>query len=155
MQRDSVEVTLQARITANATAFEAWVGVAGEDLLQGVRPYGQNAATVFVPSVAAGGALIRRVEVPPLVSPNGDGVNDEGAIRFVLAKIEDPAPPEVSIYDLSGLRVRLVEPGVDGYGWDGRDDAGELLPPGVYVCQIKLFSDIGDQLVRRIVNLAY
>ena len=66
MQRDSVEVTLQARITANATAFEAGVGVAGEDLLQGVRPYGQNAATVFVPSVAAGGALIRRVEVPPL-----------------------------------------------------------------------------------------
>ncbi len=155
VRNDSVEVTLHARIRANATVFDAWVGLADDELLQGVRPEGENSATVFVPSVATGVGLIRRVVVSSMVSPNGDGVNDQGVIRFVLAKIEGAAMPEVSIYDLSGRRMRRVEPAADGYNWDGRDNAGELLPPGAYVCEIKMVADIGDQYVHRIVNLAY
>lgn len=154
VRRDSVEVKFDTRIHANATPFEGWISVVGEDMQQGVQPAAQHAATVFVPSVADAGVLIRQVEVTPLVSPNGDGVNDEGAIRFVLAKVEE-AVPEVSIYDLSGRQVRVVAPGVDGYGWDGRDDTGRLLPPGAYLCQIKLAADIGDEREHRIVNLAY
>ncbi len=155
VQRDSVEVQFQTRIQANATAFDAWVGVVGEDLQQGVQPEDQHAATVFVPSVANGGALIRQVEVSLLVSPNSDGVNDHAAIGFVLAKVEGGAPPQVSIFDLSGRQVRVVAAGTDGYRWDGRDEGGQILPPGAYVCQIKLAADIGDERVNRIINLAY
>ncbi len=153
VRRDSVEVMFETRIQANATAFDAWVSLVGEDLQQGVRPEEDDAVTVFVPSVASG-VLIRQVEVMPLLTPNGDGVNDEASIRFVLAKVE-AGLPEIAIYDLSGRRVRSVLPGADGYEWDGRGEGGQVLPPGAYICQIKLAADIGEQQVQRIVNLAY
>lgn len=86
VRRDSVEVEFQTRIQANATTFDAWISVVGESLRQGTRPEADEAVTVFVPSVASAGALIRQIEVSPLVSPNGDGINDEASITFALAK---------------------------------------------------------------------
>jgi hypothetical protein len=154
VQGDSVEVSFQARVQANATAFDAWVGRVGQDLRQGTRPQKWQAATVFVPSVASGNRLIRQVEVTSLVTPNADGVNDEATIRFALAKVEG-SEAEVSIYDLSGRRVQTVAAGADVYSWDGRDERGMLLPPGIYVCQIKLAADTGEQTVQRLINLAY
>ena len=154
VRRDSVELTFATRIRDNATVFDGWVGVAGEDLQQGIRPEDNEAATVFVPSVAHGDALIRRVAVSSVVSPNLDGVNDMASIRFALAKAVG-REPEVLIYDLSGQRVRVVLPSSDGYAWDGRDENGQLLPSGIYLCQIKLVADVGDESVHRIVNLVY
>ena len=84
-----------------------------------------------------------------------DRINDAAAIGFVLAKVEGVAQPQVEIYDLSGRQVRVVVTGVDGYSWDGRDEGGEVLPPGAYICQIKLPADIGDEFAYRIINLAY
>ncbi len=153
VQRDSVEVQFQTRIQANATAFDAWVSVVGEDLQQGVKPEESDAVTVFVPSVYSGGELIRQVEVMPIVSPNGDGVNDTASIDFVLAKVEGRVS-QVSIYDLSGRRVRVVAD-AEGYRWDGRDEGGQVLPPGTYICQINQAADIGDENVHRIINLVY
>jgi gliding motility-associated-like protein len=154
VQRDSVEVLFKTRVRANATTFDAWVSLVGTGARQGVRPAEQHSATVFVPAVASGGALIRSVEVTSLVTPNGDGVNDVAAIRFALAKVES-AVPEVTIHDLSGRLVRAVSAGVDGYGWDGRDSTGKMLPPGVYICRIAVAADVGERSVRRIINLAY
>jgi|TARA_B100001964_G_scaffold15532_1_gene16057 hypothetical protein len=154
VQSDSVEVVFDARIQANATAFEAWVSLSGSGVMQGARPAEQHAATVFVPSVALAGALIRSVDVTSQVTPNGDGVNDVASIRFALAKVES-AVPEVTIHDLSGRTMRVVAAGADGYGWDGRDDAGRLLPPGVYLCRIAVAADVGERSVRRIINLMY
>ena len=154
IQRDSVEVEFQARVQANATLFDAWVSVAGEALRQGVRPEQQHASTVFVPSVAGGGSLIRGVDVSPLLTPNGDGINDEASIRFVLAKVES-GEAQVSIHDLSGRQVRRVADGGSGFGWDGRDEVGQLLPPGAYICRIALTADVGEQTAHRVINLAY
>ncbi|MDP7449811.1 MAG: gliding motility-associated C-terminal domain-containing protein, partial [Candidatus Latescibacteria bacterium] len=154
VERDSVEVVFKTRIQANATIFDAWVSVAGDDLRQGVRAEAQYAATVFVPSVATGGALIRSVAVSPLVTPNGDGINDEAQIRFTLAKVEG-ASPAVTIHDLSGRQVRTVD-AVDGaHNWDGRDASGQLLPPGSYVCRILLSADVGERAAYRMIGVAY
>ena len=154
VQRDSVEVAFRTRVQANATIFDAWVSVAGDDQRQGVRPEAQYAATVFVPSVATGGALIRAVEVTPLVTPNGDGINDEAQIRFSVAKVESTLP-EVTVHDLSGRRLRVVAAVDGGHSWDGRDEGGNLLPPGSYVCRISLPADVGEQTAYRIINVAY
>ena len=143
VRQDSVEVVFETRVQANATAFDAWVSAAEAGLQQGVRPEKRHAATVFVPSVASGDELIRLVEVTHLVTPNGDGINDEATIRFVLAKVE-ASQPEVSIYDLSGRQVMTLAGGTVGFSWDGRDEAGKLLPPGAYICQIKLAADVGE-----------
>ena len=152
--RDSVEVKFQVRIQANATQFDSWVSVVGQDLQQGVRPAEQHASTVFVPSVASGGQLIRQVEVSSVFTPNGDGANDLALIDFVLAKIE-ASLPTVTIHDLSGRQVRVVEAGSDGFRWDGRDDEGGLVPPGAYLCRIMLDADVGEQTAHRIINVAY
>ena len=154
VQGDSVEVDFQARIQMNATQFDAWVSVAGEALQQGVRPEEQHASTVFVPAVATGGSLIRGVDVSPVLTPNLDGINDEASIRFVLAKVE-AGRAEVSIHDLSGRQVRRLDDGGSGHDWDGRDDNGQLLPPGTYICKIALAADVGEQTAHRIIRLAY
>jgi gliding motility-associated-like protein len=154
IQGDSVEVEFQSRIQANATLFDAWVSISGQQLLQGVRPEDQHASTVFVPSVATGGSLIRGVDVPTVFTPNGDGVNDVASIRFVLAKVETGAA-HVSIHDLSGRVVRLVAQDGTGFAWDGTDDSGVLLPPGAYICRISLVADVGEQAAHRIIGLAY
>ena len=72
----------------------------------------------------------------------------------MLAKVESGTSTTVEIYDLSGRMVRTVQR-TDAYVWDGRDESGMLLPPGAYVCQIKLAADVGNELVNRIINLAY
>jgi hypothetical protein len=154
VQRDSVEVEFQARIQSNATQFDSWVSVATEDLQQGVRAEDQHASTVFVPSVASGGRLIRQIHVSSIFSPNGDGINDEAVIDFVLAKVE-ATQPAVTIYDLAGRQVRTVASGTEDFRWDGLDDEGRLAPPGAYVCRIVLDADVGEEAAHRLINVVY
>jgi catechol 1,2-dioxygenase len=59
-------------------------------------------------------------------------------IRFSLAR---PGRVELAVYDVTGRRVRdllTTEKGV-GYhtaDWDGRDNAGRAIQPGVYFCRL-------------------
>jgi hypothetical protein len=152
--RDSVEVEFQARIQSNATQFDSWVSLASEDLQQGVRAEEQHASTVFVPAVATDGRLLRLIDVSPIFSPNGDGINDEAVIDFVLAKVE-ATQPTVTIYDLAGRQVRAVASGTEGFRWDGLDDEGQLAPPGAYVCRITLDADVGEEAAHRVINVVY
>lgn len=152
--RNSVEVEFQARIQSNATQFDSWVSVGSQDLQQGVRAEEQHASTVFVPSVASGGRLIRLINVSSIFSPNGDGINDEAVINFVLAKVETTRPT-VIIYDLAGRQVRAVASGIDGFRWNGLDDEGRLAPPGAYLCRIALDADVGEEAAHRMINVVY
>ena len=154
IQGDSVEVLFQTRIQENATVFEGWVSIVGDLLQQGVRPEDQHSATVFVPSVAGLSGLIRSVDVTPVITPNGDGVNDEASIRFALAKIES-TPPEVTLHDITGRRVGVATARGDEFVWDGRDESGQLLPPGAYLCRISVAADIGERAEHRIISLVY
>ena len=47
---------------------------------------------------------------------------------------------------MSGRQVRQVYSGVDGIGeyvqaWDGRDDAGQLMAPGIYLYRVSIDAD--------------
>jgi flagellar basal-body rod modification protein FlgD len=51
------------------------------------------------------------------------------------------APPAVQIYDAAGRLVRSLRPedsggGGDRIDWDGRDEAGDRLPSGVYFARL-------------------
>jgi hypothetical protein len=154
IQRDSVEVLFQTRIQQNATVFRGWVSVVGDLLQQGVQPEDQHSTTVFVPSVAGVGGLIRSVDVTSVITPNGDGINDEASIRFSLAKVET-TPPEVTLHDMTGRLVSVATTRGDEFVWDGCDESGQLLPPGAYLCRISVPADIGERAVHRIIILAY
>jgi hypothetical protein len=60
-------------------------------------------------------------------------------VRFAMGAV---GPVRVTVRDVSGRMVRRLIDGVVGAGqrsvtWDGRDDAGRLLPPGVYFCSVE------------------
>jgi hypothetical protein len=81
--------------------------------------------------------VVLRFSVAPLYfSPNGDGVRDRARVGFDLS---EPAEVSFSIIDMDGNEVRelvddreLAGDTHQRFGWDGRDDDGEVVPDGVY-----------------------
>ena len=70
-------------------------------------------------------------------------------ISFVLP---EAAGADVSVYDLTGRRIRTVATGVTGTGvlgvhWDGLDDQGRPAPGGVYFCRVRSATDIAVRKV--------
>ena len=56
----------------------------------------------------------------------------------------------LELYDLSGRRVRRAYEGMDGNGsyaleWDGTDDQGLLVPPGLYLYELRVEADEGSE----------
>ena len=62
-------------------------------------------------------------------------------VRIAATALSDAAaelPATLSIHDLSGWLVRrLTTRAGASFDWDGRDDEGRLVPPGVYVHQLE------------------
>ncbi len=80
--------------------------------------------------------VLRFAVAPPAFSPNGDGVRDRARIGFDLS---EPAEVSFSIIDDDGNEVRelfderqLAGDTKHRFGWDGRDDDGEVVPDGTY-----------------------
>ena len=95
--------------------------------------------------------LFRDLAISPRVfSPNGDGVNDELRLDFTVMMVGASTAVAAEIFDLTGRRVRRLEEqrevsaGDYSIAWDGRDEADELVPPGLYAVRLKLASDTGD-----------
>jgi hypothetical protein len=71
------------------------------------------------------------------VVPNpGGGVV---TIKFTLSKREEVS---IGVYDVRGRKIRSVfaesaEPGNHKIVWDGRDDSGRAVAPGLYLCRMK------------------
>lgn len=98
-------------------------------VLVGARGQGCDVATA-VPAAPARAALL-----PNRPNP----FNPSTELRFVLA---EPAVVTLAIHDLAGRRLRLLldgesrAAGEQRLTWDGRDDAGEALPSGVYLVRL-------------------
>ena len=108
------------------------------------------------------GSLIQDVGMASVFTPNGDGVNDQLWVHFVLLKIQEERPLEVAFYDLSGRLVGRGQSsatggkvGTQAFVWDGRDMGGQVVPPGLYLCQIKVEADDQDSELTRLVHVAY
>ncbi|MBD3403375.1 hypothetical protein GF420_10805 [candidate division GN15 bacterium] len=75
---------------------------------------------------------------PQVVSPDGDGIEDELSIR-----VSGPANTAytIRIYDQRGREVRSFEDGAADlrpeYLWDGRTDTGARLPIGMYILYVE------------------
>ena len=94
------------------------------------------------------------------MTPNGDGRNDVARLIYDIFEITGVASLHVEVWDLAGRRVRLLYEGADGIGvyergWDGRDDAGRLMPPGVYLGRVSMETDTEHVEDTRVVHLVY
>ena len=112
-------------------------------------------------------ALLTDVAVRPAVfSPNGDGINDRTFFFFKVVRVGDDSPVEAAVYHLDGRRVRVlgerraVSAGSYEIGWDGRDEGGALVPPGLYCVRLHIRTNtagaqVEDKTVLRTVAVAY
>jgi hypothetical protein len=95
-----------------------------------------------------------------IITPNGDGINDQIALKYVLLKATDPVGVQVIIYDLSGREVRRLYNARDSSGpnqvaWDGRADDNTTVPPGLYLIRLEANTDAGDATQMRSVAVVY
>ena len=96
---------------------------------------------------------------PALITPNGDGINDQLRISFDLINVLSDRPLHLRLYDLSGRPLfsqeRASQAGHIAWHWDGRDLHGQRVPPGLYIAELHVAGDAGDRSVQRIVAVAY
>ena len=95
-----------------------------------------------------------------VLTPNGDGINDEVEVAAVLTQFAGEVPLAIEIFDLSGRRVRelIAAPraaGVYRETWDGRDGTGARVAPGLYLCRIGVSSDIASTTATQLIGVAY
>jgi hypothetical protein len=106
---------------------------------------------------------------PGVFTPNGDGINDVGIVGFVLGRIV-AASIRIEIYDAGGrLRRELLwrslgagsylpsernEAGLPG-AWDGLDDAGELVAPGIYLYRVVADLEPTDAVSMGVIGVVY
>ena len=149
-----VEVHFRARALRYGAAFAGHLfdGERPHDVAQPVIP-GDAVDEVFSDrlwietSIAVKSALAAAA-LPPAITPNGDGVNDETRISYDLFETTGPVPVAVGIYDLAGRRMRALHRGREPIGhyelrWDGRDDTGRLVAPGIYLFRAAV--EVGDR----------
>ena len=161
VKSDSVQISFTTRVVQNATLFGLNLGSNERpDLWQSVEAETRRANIVMLPALADATKLIDELSLSsPVLTPNGDGANDEVQIRFVAFKVTKQTP-RVLIYDLAGRPVsELPPPTVQGaayvFSWTGRDAAGNLVRPGAYLYRIDLGADAGVDTTLRTVAVAY
>ena len=115
-------------------------------------------------------AILDEVQAHPATfTPNGDAINDEAILGFVLGRVND-AELHFEIYDLGGRLVRTLPARrlnagnyapTDGFNanlpgrWDGRGDNGAVLPPGLYVFRVVVNLKPDKEVGTGVIGLAY
>ncbi len=173
---DTLYVSFNTKLLGNSHTFNAFIynstmnDGAGPIRVWENRELGSD--TVIVSSLLK--SILTKVNaIPKVFSPNGDGKNDFTVIEFRLAKVETNVM--INVYNTAGTLVstiyddNLVERDywveknsaniglameLPGY-WDGKDEDGDLVPPGIYIYQVIADTDDGDVIEGGTVVLAY
>jgi hypothetical protein len=95
----------------------------------------------------------------PVLTPNGDGVNDEMQLSVDLVNVLEPRPLRLRLYDLAGRAVydrrEEVRAGQRQFNWDGNDNGGTRVAPGLYILEILVEGDAGDERAQEIISVVY
>lgn len=144
---------------ANANADSLWqeadpADVVGDELATG------SGLTVL--TALGGGSIRLEGDGPGIVTPNGDGHNDTAVFEFVVLRVNVDRDVTVELFDLRGRRLRTLTEnrseatGLYQLAWDGRDDNGKLVAPGLYVARVGVNTDgSGSEAVTTVVGVAY
>lgn len=150
-----IEVVFRAPVLRYSTAFDGWVRDTERplELAQRINPgdaAGELASEVLAVRTTFSGRLLAELQVSPRVfTPNGDGVNEVAVFSFNLLQLTDAVPLKLEIYDLAGRRWRVVHEGLQqsgrfSFSWNGLDDEGGRVPPGVYLYRVGVEAQKGD-----------
>ena len=165
---DLVQVAFRTAVLSYGTSFfaEVWDSER-EDLLpqtvisgDAVDEIGTNGLQVFATATSL--KVLTGVTVrPEVITPNGDNINDTVTITYTLSLVEGGAEVEIWIYDIAGAKVRILEREERGstfaipVKWDGKDEDENLVLPGIYLCEIRVKTDVGEFVEVQPVTVAY
>jgi hypothetical protein len=132
---------------------------------------GEPYSWALLASTSSDEALFQTRANPRVFTPNGDGINDDTVIEFILSKVDKPREVAIEIFDLSGRAVLDLAPGLlvagsylrlgrssnlDSPGlWDGKDASRNLVPPGIYLYRVEVDLDTGNEVQTGLVGVAY
>ena len=161
-----VEIDFQSTLFLNQTRFDAFLANTRLDasVRQQVDPGDASEAVdsqVNFISLPNNSHLIDNITFSGgIFTPNGDGIGDRLRVEFDLLKVLVPRPIRLSVFDLSGRRVKMLEEEEAtashvGLEWDGRDASGQLVTPGLYIVRIEVEGDIQTQAVNRTIAGVY
>ena len=171
---DTVSLALAASDPDEITRFEVWL----DPQLSGpihvaTLPGAARAARIAIPCAGRpdDNARLRVVAIDehgsqhdqtaasvPIAIMSGNCVRSAMRMRVTpnpvrgSARIEGEAGAEVEIFDLAGRRLRhaRLDDQSGGWTWDGRDQHGRLVPPGIYLARTSSAARIEE---RRVVRL--
>ena len=162
--RQLVELRFTAPIYLQATRFDAFLEDSQKAQVRQLVDPGDAA-----PQVESSSNVVRLPVAdqlfagfsfsPALITPNGDGINDQFLVSFDLINVLSARPLHLRLYDLSGrllfAQERAGQASHIEWHWDGRDQDGQRVPPGLYIAELHIAGDAGDRSTRRIVAVAY
>ncbi len=162
---DLVELRFAAPVFQQSTPFvlfiqDAQAEDAGRQRVEPGDATDQVASSTNVVGLPVARDLLLNVVFDTAVlTPNGDGINDVLAVHADVINILEPRPWHLRLYDLAGRalveRGQAVTAGAQGFTWNGRDQAGQRVPPGLYVLELHLDGDAQQQRVRRVIAVVY
>ena len=172
-----LKIYFVSRILSYSTAFEGRAFLLAEDAFQGVMSgdatelntadISFKSGTTVLSSAVNDGSLVGSFSLASqVISPNGDGINDELGMECEVLAVVGKARITVDIFDLSGNRVRrlLDIAGQSGVyrsdnrtelQWDGTDASGGRVAPGLYLIQLNVDGDARSSASTRILSVAY
>jgi len=175
---DSLYISFNTKLLRNIHNFNAWLyNSTNNDNAGGVSVWENRdlGSWTVMTSTIIKSVLSNVKAVPKVFTPNNDDTNEFTVIEFNLAKIA--ADLKIKIFNTSGSLVATIyddklEPGpwfvpddqkrgnageamkLPGY-WDGTDEDGDLVPPGVYLYQVVADTDDGEKVESGTVVVGY
>lgn len=159
-----IEVEFRCTVFLNGTAFDAVVGLssapeAHQRITAGQISTDIDSRQLYVELPVERELLEWSGPSRLVLNPDGSGLNDELVFDFNVLKLHAPRPIGVRLYTLQGSLVRhLQESGISGryqIPWDGRDETGTLVPPGLYLAEVYADGVARKAVLNRMVRVIY
>ena len=166
-QNPPIRVVFGTEVFEFAVTFEGEViSTDSESLPQQIVPgdAGEAVSTNSLRVLSASDASLDLIQdltfSTPILTPNGDQIHDELHIAYSLFRLPEQVPVALELYALDGRRVARVAMGIQDSGpqqitWDGRDQQGRVLAPGLYLLAISLGTHTPQQPQLRPLGIAY
>jgi hypothetical protein len=146
-----VELRFESSVFLQSTRFDVFLGDSRQDdaIRQRVDPGDATDAvesSTNVVRLPVSRDLFANVTLDTrAITPNGDGVNDALSVGFDLVNVLEPRPLCLRLFDLAGRLLHEQEEaataGEQLVTWDGRDIAGQLVVPGIYILELQVAGD--------------